>query len=206
MGFFKVITGNLVKWWQLVVMPVLRINNDRFFQTNQQENLHVNTNNMQGGVSQSQAVEPSKSLLEQQSTASMSANVTRTKKAESGVAQTGDKQAGDDAMAVLERINREKEEKRLQEIEQARRKNEEEARIASIMNANKVDVNAFIQAGKDSVSERQNQDAEQARKDEEMRRAQEILDRLQRESAEDEAKKLAEIEKAKKQAEEQFGR
>jgi hypothetical protein len=65
------------------------------------------------------------------------------------------------------------------------------------MNSNKVDVNSFIAAGKAAVEETRHED--------DMRRAQEIMNRLNQEAAEDEAKKLAEVEAARKTAEEHFG-
>ena len=104
-------------------------------------------------------------------------------------------------MEILRRINEEKEEQRRQDVEKARKKAQEEARIAAIMNANKVDVDAFIEAGKVAKEEIASKKTE----DDALRRAQEIMDRLNQEAAEDEAKKLAEIEAAKQEAKKQFG-
>ena len=52
-----------------------------------------------------------------------------------------------DAMEVLNRINREKEEARKRAVEKQWKKRQEEERIAEIMNAGKVDVDAFIEEG-----------------------------------------------------------
>lgn len=71
------------------------------------------------------------------------------------------------------------------------------------MNANKVNVEAFIQVGKDAIKEKEEQ--KETVDDDVMARAQEIMDRLNKEAAEDEAKKQAQIEEAKRQAEETFG-
>ena len=121
-----------------------------------------------------------------------------------------------DALEVLNRINREKEEARAQEIAVERKKREEEERIASIMNKNRNDVSAFIEEGKQMAEEAKDADAKDAagekaapsadpsedEKAEQMRRAQEIIERLNREAAEDEAKKQAEIDAAKAAAHE----
>ena len=125
-----------------------------------------------------------------------------------------------DAMEVLNRINREKEEARKRAIEKQWKQREEEERIAAIMNSNKVDVGAFIEEGKHKAKEQEAEPdisidkpeeanidikeevADAGATDEQLRRAQEIIDRLNREAAEDEAKKQAEIDAAKQQARE----
>lgn len=210
MNIFKALTRNVVKWWQFRIMPVFRLDNNR----------------MPGQQIKQQ--EPEKQDENQQSTAK-------------GVEPV--KVGGEDAMAVLNRINREREEAQRREIERARMIAEEKARIAAIMNANKVDVDSFIQAGKEAYEESQEggssggsaqagnadgsvqianedgnvqigsasasnvqvDDEEEARKQEELRRAQEIIDRLNREAAEDEAKKEAELAAAMQEAAEKFG-
>ena len=53
-----------------------------------------------------------------------------------------------DAIEVLNRINREKEEARKRAVEKQWKKRQEEERIAEIMNAGKVDVDAFIEEGR----------------------------------------------------------
>lgn len=80
---------------------------------------------------------------------------------------------------------------------------EEEERIAAIMNANKVDVSAMIAEAKEHIVEEPKNTS--SAEDDALRRAQEIMDRLNREAAEDEAKKNAEIEAVKQQALETFG-
>lgn len=79
-------------------------------------------------------------------------------------------------------------------------------KLSSIMDANKVDIAPFIEEGKANLMEQQAK--EQQIKDEQVSeasddallRAQEIMDRLNREAAEDEAKKQAEIDEAKRAA------
>ncbi|MBQ7706502.1 MAG: hypothetical protein IJT72_01830, partial [Lachnospiraceae bacterium] len=142
--------------------------------------------------------------------------------------------ASEDALEVLNRINREKEEARKRAVEKQWKQRQEEERIAAIMNSNKVDVGAFIEEGKSkakatelepeqskSIDTTENTNVEikeesnitvnnvtvdEAPKtdatDEQLRRAQEIIDRLNREAAEDEAKKQAEIDAAKQAAKE----
>lgn len=116
------------------------------------------------------------------------------------------------AQEIMDRLAREAAEdeaKKQAEIDAAKRKAEEEARLASIMNANKVDISQFINQGManrsasnetsstNTVTESTNNNQSN---DEAMRRAQDIIDRLNREAAEDEAKKQAEIDAAKEYA------
>ncbi len=203
-GFFSNVKGHVFKWWQLVIMPVLRINNNGSkVQYTQQQPIQQPVQ---------QPVEPFQTVPEPQLAKENGSNekidvVDKVHSVEKSEVEVHSKQSfsdTDDAMGVLRRINEEKEEKRRREIENARQKVSEEARIAAIMNANKVDVNAFIEAGKVAKEEIANKRAEEQAQ-EERRRAQEILDRLNREAEEDEAKKRAEIEAAKEEARKQFG-
>ena len=198
MNIFKVITGNIVKWWQLTVMPILRIdnNNSQPYGTNQP------STDVQG--TDAQAV--NQQGVQQQTTSQLSGTQTQPNSVPQTDAKPDSSVEASDAQAVMDRINREREEKRLQDMEKARMKAEEEARLASIMNANKVDVDAFIQAGKKAIDEKKQEDTPGSNVDADaLARAQEIMDRLNREAAEDEAKKLQEIEEAKKKAQETFG-
>lgn len=213
MYFFKVITGNIVKWWQLVVMPILKIDN------NSNQNQQVQTEQLAASEQKSdptqvveQKVVETKEQPSQQETKKAVADTVPTSKEEtkSETATTGGQQDAADALAVMERINREREAKRKADLEKA----QEEARLASIMNSNKVDVDAFIQAGRESRVEKEAENKAENNiqitsgsdsKDDAIARAEEIMARLNREAAEDEAKKQAEIEAAKKQAEETFG-
>lgn len=198
MNIFKVITGNIVKWWQLTVMPILRIdnNNSQPYGTNQPSTdvlgMDAQAVNQQGVQQQT--------ISQSSGTQTQPGSVPQTDAKPDSSVETSD------AQAVMDRINREREEKRLQDMEKARMKAEEEARLASIMNANKVDVDAFIQAGKKAKEEKKQEESPSANVDADaLARAQEIMDRLNREAAEDEAKKLQEIEEAKKKAQETFG-
>lgn len=181
-GFFSRVKGNLIKWWQLVVLPVLKINNN----VSRKAERYVREDNRE-------AVQDT-SAVNAQVNAGAADSMTHGADGAAAAAAKAQTPEGENPLEVLNRINQEKEKKRLKEIEEGRQKAQEQQRIASIMNANKVDVNAFIEAGKEAI--------EVANKEEEMRRAQEIIDRLNREAAEDEAKKQAEIEAARKQAEE----
>lgn len=190
-GFFGRVKGNLIKWWQLVVLPVLRINNNA---SNKTERYVTGENR--------EAV-PETLAVNAPVNGSTAGNTVHT--VDEAVPETAKVQSPDvgNPLEVLNRINQEKEKQRLKEIEEGRQRAQEQERIASIMNANKVDVNAFIEAGK-AAMEASDREEEERRKEEEMCRAQEIIDRLNREAAQDEAKKQAEIEAAKKQAEETF--
>lgn len=214
-------------------MPVLRINNNsnRNRQTTVQQT--VPTQSQEMNLVQD-ALSTEKKVVLQQDTA-LEPQQSEVVKSNQDV-QTKGPVSTEDPMEVLRRINEEKEQKRRKEIEEAKKKASEEARIAAIMNANKVDVNAFIEAGKaakeeiaarkaDEKARREaaeeiakevqpatavktavDEELEKKRKQEEdIRRAQEIMDRLNREAAEDEAKKQAEIDAAKEEAKKQFG-
>ena len=180
MNIFKMFSSRVIKWWRVVVVSVLKINNN-----DPGENPPENENTppeQQAGEAQA-APE-----------AGESAHV--------GAFSSGEIPAdtSEDAMEVLNRINREKDEARRREIEEQRRKSEEAARIASIMKAGRVDVGAFIEEGRSKAAEQAREvkppepQAPQEEKkpdptEEQLRRAQEIMDRLNREAAEDEAKK-----------------
>lgn len=190
-GFFRTVKGHVFKWWQLVIMPVLRINNN-------------------SKKSQSSAM-PQQDITNTEPMYMPQGIQTGNKDVELGSDVSTASQANvssEDPMEVLRRINEEKEAKRRQEIEKAREKASEEARIAAIMNANKVDVNAFIQAGKaakEEIAAKQEDEEAKKRQQEDFLRAQEIMERLNREAAEDEALKQAEIEAARQEAKKQFG-
>lgn len=182
MNIFKLITGNIVKWWQFKVLPILRIDNNSDGKNGvEPADYNVGSGMDAGGVSKKPAMDTV------QETAVTKPDMTQ-------------------AESIMERINREKEEERKKLFEKA----QEEARLAAIMNANKVDVDAFIQEGKKA---REEELAEQAQSHESstnsqqdaMSLAEEIIARLNREAAEDEAKKNAEIAAAREKAKETFG-
>lgn len=193
MNIFKWITGNVIKWWQWVMKPVLRIDNNEPRQVESvQPKEQLKPEEVQS--------EPEQKLI---SEAVQSESETKQVKVEEQQRKPEEQQAKPDkdrsAMDFIERMNAEKEEKRKKLFEQA----QEQARINEILNANKVNVEAFIQVGKDAIQEKEVQ--KETVDDDVMARAQEIMDRLNKEAAEDEAKKQAQIEEAKRQAEETFG-
>ena len=188
MNVFKWFSQRVIKWWRVVVVSVLKIDNN--------------------DPGQSPAGDDAEKAQAQGETGAGNAAVPEGEgqhvSAFSQEAIPAD--TSEDAMAVLNRINREKEDARAREIEEQRKKSEEAARIASIMQAGKVDVNAFIEEGRSKAAEQKaevpKEEAKPDATEEQLRRAQEIMDRLNREAAEDEAKKQAEIEAAKAAAHE----
>lgn len=195
--FFMNFKNHIVKWYQTVLMPVLHIDHSGKKSTFRSED------EMTEEKEESQANAGSDDGAKggaDQSTSGMTVTMPAQKKKAENV--TGD------AAAVLDRINTDREnefEKTRREAEEARRKADEEARLAAIMNANKVDVDSFIEQGKSAAEEAEKKAADDAKAAEELRRAQEIIDRLNREAAEDEAKKQAELDAAKAAAAEKFG-
>lgn len=193
MNIFKWITGNVIKWWHLVMKPVLRIDNNESGQVESvQPKEQLKPEEVQS--------EPEQQFISEKV---QSASETKQVKPEEQQRKPEERQAKPtedrSAMDFIERMNAEKEEKRKKLLEQA----QEQARINEILNANKVNVEAFIQVGKDAIQEKEEQ--KEKIDDDVMARAQEIMDRLNKEAAEDEAKKQAQIEEAKRQAKETFG-
>lgn len=206
-GFFSSVKGHVIKWWQLVILPVLHINNDKRVRQNEPQVQPATVTQSQtideqmplmGGSQPEQKVVQTEPFAQSQV---VSEEECKDTIAVQGDITNSDNMTAGDAMEVLRRINEEKEEKRRQDVEKARKKAQEEARIAAIMNANKVDVDAFIEAGRAAKEEIASKKAD----DDALRRAQEIMDRLNREAAEDDAKKEAEIEAARQEAKKQFG-
>ena len=198
-GFFSSVKGHVIKWWQLVIMPVLRINN----------NTQVKQNTVEPQVKEDVS-EPIQQVMEEKPEVKQ-----QVEKEVEPVSEATGKAHGfstEDPIEVMNRINREKEEARRKEIEVARKKAQEQARIDAIMNAKKVDVDAFIAAGKAAQQEElhsrqaESEDPEvKRRREEDLRKAQDIVERLNREAMEDEQKKQAEIEQARQQATGQWG-
>ena len=227
MNFFKYISSNIIKWWQIHITPILHINNnkkgrDRFEGGDGSlENQYVADAAERAVESlehSNRAATDQKAQGQDFSTGS-GTNSIREENGDSGSSinsdllnQTIPEGTSADAMEVLNRINQEKDEARKKAVENQRKKREEEERIAAIMNAGKVDVNAFIEEGRSKAAESKESEetAEAANEtvdsstsdatEEQLRRAQEIIDRLNREAAEDEAKKQAEIDAAKQRA------
>lgn len=213
-GFFKSVKGHVIKWWQQVVLPAFRLNNNENQNTPEKQAAAGNqgtagsqaaAGNQVSAVGQAPTAknadqESTKERTEGKETLYNAKDEAVSSREDTGAESKSDVDAGD----ILKRLEQEKqaeEEKRRREIEEMRRQRQEQERIDAIMNANKVDVNAFIAEGK---ANRENKPEENDKKQEEMRRVQEIMDRLNREAAEDEAKKRAEIEAARKEAEEKF--
>ena len=204
-GFFSSVKGHVIKWWQLIIMPVLRINNNsKKIQYKPQQKVQdqppvQDTGFVQAGKEQQPASAQPQAVKSTADVAMDTSVMPQEKKPEDTLDAEGTMSV-EDPMEVLRRINEEKEGVRRKEIEEARKKASEEERIAAIMNANKVDVNAFIEAGKAAKEEIAAKKAE-----EDLQKAQEIMERLNREAEEDEARKKAEVLAAKQEAEKQFG-
>lgn len=104
------------------------------------------------------------------------------------------------AQEILDRLNREAAEdeaKKQAEIEVARKKAEEDARLASILKSTRRDISQYINEGMANREHIADEEPASEVDDDVLKRAQEIMDRLNKEAAEDEAKKQAEIEAAK---------
>lgn len=188
-GFFKSVKGHVVKWWQQVILPVFQLDNNKQQQVSNNQ-VGMNTpidaaaTGMQENV-QKNYEEPSYESI----------GLTDIPKEEFVNKSMGNNDA-EDILKQFERQKQREEEEKQKAIEKARKKRQEEDRIAAIMNANKVDVNAFIAEGK-AIRETEEEKKQQ---EDNMQRAQEIIDRLNREAMADIEKEKAEIEAAKQMA------
>ena len=187
-GFFGRIRNNIIKWWRLTILPVFRLNNNNPATVLEEVKMEQDkVNNASMGILNEQQQEVSKKEA----------------------LKMDSRESEKDIIARLKRERKEEEERKRKEIEETRQKVPEEERIAAILNANRVRLDSFIEegkAGREKVSDTREDipEDEKAHSDEEMKRAQEIIDRLNREAAMDEAKKQAEIEAAKRQSQEAF--
>ena len=178
-GFFSSVKGHVIKWWQQVILPVLHINLER---GSASDTVQADQQIMQDKVESAEVPEHT---------------LAGNKAVDTPQSSTDDLEL---ARQKAEQVRHEEELRRQKEMERLKTEAQEQARIASIMNANKVNINAFIKEGE----ENRNAGEAEKKRQEEMRRAQEIIERLNREAAEDEAKKQAEIEAAKQKAEEKL--
>ncbi len=236
MNFFKYISSNIVKWWQVHITPILHINNNKKGR-GRFEGGDGSLENQYAAEAAERAVESApnagSAMNSQVSDGAYEDQILQDSSGKSTInSDLLNNKVPDgtsaDAMEVLNRINKEKDEARKRAVENQWKKREEEERIAAIMNAGRVDVDAFIEEGR-SKANVQSENAKTSEKDtkatetvasnsvnedsetstepdtsgateEQLRRAQEIIDRLNREAAEDEAKKQAEIDAAKEKA------
>ena len=214
MNFFKYISSNIVKWWQVHITPILHINNNKKGR-GRFEGGDGSLENQYAAEAAERAVESApnagSAMNSQVSDGAYEDQILQDSSGKSTInSDLLNNKVPDgtsaDAMEVLNRINKEKDEARKRAVENQWKKREEEERIAAIMNAGRVDVDAFIEEGRSKAAEHsevmeasENKDTSGAT-DEQLKRAQEIIDRLNREAAEDEAKKQAEIDAAKEKA------
>ena len=208
MNFFKYISSNIVKWWQVHITPILHINNNKKGR-GRFEGGDGSLENQYAAEAAERAVESVESanptMNSQVSDGAYDDQISQDASGKSTInSDLLNNKIPDgtsaDAMEVLNRINKEKDEARKKAVEKQWKKREEEERIAAIMNAGKVDVNAFIEEGRSKAAETTGEASTSDATEEQLRRAQEIIDRLNREAAEDEAKKQAEIDAAKQRA------
>ena len=208
MNFFKYISSNIVKWWQVHITPILHINNNKKGR-GRFEGGDGSLENQYAAEAAERAVESApnagSAMNSQVSDGAYEDQILQDSSGKSTInSDLLNNKVPDgtsaDAMEVLNRINKEKDEARKKAVENQWKKREEEERIAAIMNAGKVDVNAFIEEGRSKAAETTGEASTSDATEEQLRRAQEIIDRLNREAAEDEAKKQAEIDAAKQRA------
>lgn len=188
-GFFKSVKGHVVKWWQQVILPAFRLDNNKK-QEIPGEQAGMNTPSDTGTAAM-------QGNLQENYDGAVRANMVLPDAAdEEFISKNIGNSDAEDILRQFERQKQKEEENKQKEIEKAREKRQEEERIAAIMNANKVDVNAFIAKGR----EIRETESEKKKQEENMQRAQEIIDRLNREAMADIEKKRAEVEAARQTA------
>lgn len=196
MNIFKWITGNIIKWWQLTIRPILRIDNngDGRKQTIVSEEIPVNGQEFVKDSHKVQDLQGSVPVFEGKE------NLQKTNPEQERIHDAVD------ATSVMDRIQKEQEEKRRKTMEKA----QEDARLEAILNSTRVDVSAYIKAGREAMEQQKKEDEVVKEEtldsvDEDVRmRAEEIIARLNREAEEDARKKQDEIEAAKRQAATKF--
>lgn len=188
------------KWWCVIYKPVYKLTHHGYWPAEKEPYY----------VPPKESATPAINPDVQPEDISLSFEDTTDNKAPDSPVSTNDaspSQTSDDAakraQEILDRLNKEAaadEAKKQAEIDAARRKAEEDAKLASILKSTQRDISQYINEGmasRDSVADEA--PAPEA-SDDVLKRAQEIMDRLNKEAAEDEAKKQAEIDAAKEYA------
>ncbi len=209
-NFFYKAKQTVYKWWCVIYKPVYKLTHHGYWPAEKEPYYIPPVEKQQQQLASQMAKQISDTETE------ISLEDTTTKDTVS-VAPTNDttsindsssskSESAEDAAArakeIMDRLNREAAEdeaKKQAEIEAARQKAAEQDRLNSILKSTQRDISQYISEGmahRDETTQATQEDTPTA-SDEALRRAQEIMDRLNREAAEDEAKKQAEIEAAK---------
>lgn len=212
------------KWWCVIYKPVYKLTHHGYWPA-EKEPYYVPPDSKQQQLANQMAEQisnteitvdigdslekgtPSTTTSTEATTASTDKSTTAkeapSQKTSTQVAPPADDNSAARAKEIMERLAREAAEdeaKKQAEIEAARQKAAEQDRLNSILKSTQRDISQYISEGMAHRADNQEPTPEEPTtnaSDEALKRAQEIMDRLNREAAEDEAKKQAEIEAAK---------
>ena len=212
-NFFYKAKQTVYKWWCVIYKPVYKLTHHGYWPA-EKEPYYIPPEEKQ---QQQLASQMTKQISDTEAEISLEdttakdtvsvAPTNNTTSSNDNPSNTGE--SAEDAAArakeIMDRLNREAAEdeaKKQAEIEAARQKAAEQDRLNSILKSTQRDISQYISEGMAHREEAQHtiQEETPTASDEALRRAQEIMDRLNREAAEDESKKQAEIEAAKEYA------
>ena len=204
-NFFYRAKQTVYKWWCVIYKPVYKLTHHGYWPA-EKEPYYIPPEEKKQEIQEGNGEDILKNAISESNTDSSSNTVSSDILAnESSDTNNEDSEAR--TKEIMDRLAKEaaaEQAKKQAEIDAARRKADEDARLASILKSTKVDITEFINEGmahrNDNLNISQGDNSVSATKsadDESIKRANEILDRLNREAAEDEAKKIAEINAAK---------
>lgn len=212
-NFFYKARQTVYKWWCVIYKPVYKLTHHGYWPAEKEPYYIPPEEKQQQQLASQMAKQISDTEAEislEDTTAKDTVSVAPTNNTTSSNDNPSIKgESAEDAAArakeIMDRLNREAAEdeaKKQAEIEAARQKAAEQDRLNSILKSTQRDISQYISEGMAHREEAQPavQEETPTASDEALRRAQEIMDRLNREAAEDEAKKQAEIEAAKEYA------
>lgn len=212
-NFFYKARQTVYKWWCVIYKPVYKLTHHGYWPAEKEPYYVPPEEKQQQQLASQMAKQISDTEAEislEDTTAKDTVSVAPTNNTTSSNDNPSIKgESAEDAAArakeIMDRLNREAAEdeaKKQAEIEAARQKAAEQDRLNSILKSTQRDISQYISEGMAHREEAQHtiQEETPTASDEALRRAQEIMDRLNREAAEDEAKKQAEIEAAKEYA------
>lgn len=215
--FFYNIKRTVYKWWCVVYKPVYKLTHHGYW-PQEKEPYYIPPQKPGDTPQASENVSEASVPAAEFNTASPADNLSDRLSSDSLQDNTADSGRQDDSLIraneVLRRLEAEAamdEAKKQAEIRDARKKAEENERLASILKSTRVDITGYINQG---IANREKEekhlendmtgntvpDGSAASDNDVMKKAQEIIDRLNREAAEDEAKKQAEIDEAREYA------
>ena len=199
-SFFYRAKQTVYKWWCVIYKPVYKLTHHGYWPEEKEPYYVPPKESVTPAINPD--VKPEEISLSLEDTTDSKSPNTPVSTNDTSPSQTSD-DAAKRAQEILDRLNKEaaaEEAKKQAEIDAARRKAEEDAKLASILKSTQRDISQYINEGMASRDSVADETPAPESSDDVLKRAQEIMDRLNKEAAEDEAKKQAEIDAAKEYA------